>query len=180
VHGGQDHAPARQVLGHQFGGDAAPRLIQRGQRFVQQPQGARGGDQARQRQPPPLPRRQLARLQIQQGRQLQPLDGRVHGGGRTAQPFDLKAQLLPRRALGLQTLVMAQQVKRCAPRRLGLDLAVRIVKNDRACIGPDKARHGAQQAGLARAIGPGQGRRLARRQGEGQVAEQPPLAARQA
>ncbi|KAK0330817.1 hypothetical protein LTR94_031348, partial [Friedmanniomyces endolithicus] len=42
-------------------------------------------------------------------------------------------------------------VTRRAPRRLGLDLAVRIVKNDRALIGPDEARHGAQQAGLARA-----------------------------
>ena len=64
VRGGHDHAAAGEMAAHQFGQPVLRRHVERRGRLVEQPQRPRHSDQPRDRQPPPLPGRQIGRRQV--------------------------------------------------------------------------------------------------------------------
>jgi hypothetical protein len=70
--------------------------------------------------------------------------------------------------------VVADHVQMFGAGRVGLD----IREQDLTGLGPQQTGHGAQQAGLARAVASGQGDRLAGGKLQVQPREQPPLSSR--
>ncbi len=96
---------------------------------------------------------------------------------RAAGPAGLEAQLLPGRAGGLQAVLVAQQMQAGAARRFRLQLARGAREPHRAGRGSHQSRDDPEQAGLARAVGSGQGHGLAGGELEGQVFEQHPPSA---
>jgi len=158
---------------HQQAQGRAPAGVQRGEGLVQQPQGPRRGDQPGEGEAAALSGRQLAHLEVEQGLQRQHIDRGGDPVGIGPGPAGVEIQLLAGPATGLQAVQMAQPVDVVRPglRRFTVD------EGDRSGVRADEAGQGAQQGGLACAIGPGQGHGLAGGYVEGQVAEQDAFAA---
>ena len=92
--------------------------------------------------------------------QLKRLGGLAHRGVRAAAPAGPEPQLFARRPRRFQPVGMALQVDARAA-RVG---RVQRAEPDLARLQPHQARHGPQQAGLARPVRPGQRARLPGRQ----------------
>jgi len=108
-------------------------------------------DEAGKRQTSPLPGRKPAHLQSQLARQPKAV-GRRQGRGlvRTA-PARLEQQFFPRRASRLQTIQVTQQMAVAPTRLAGIG---RTLEDDLPGGGAQQAGDGAQEAGLARPVGP--------------------------
>ncbi len=85
-------------------------------------------------------------------------------------------QVLGHRQIAFQSVEMAEPGEPAAP-GLGIVGGIRALPAHRSGIGPDQARHGAQQGGLAAAVAAGQGQQFALAQPEGQAIEHPPSTA---
>ena len=120
--------------------------------------------------------RELSHLQPRQTVQIQQCTGLASASLGTTGPLNLKQQLFPRRAGRLEPILVAQQVHPLAARIFGLQLTLRPLEPHVARMGPDQTGKGAQETGLARAIGPGQGHGLACRHTEVQSLKQEPFA----
>ena len=70
MRGGDDHAAAGEMAAHQLGQPILRRHVERRGRLVQQPDRPLHRDQPRDRQPPPLPGRQIGRRQVGERRQI--------------------------------------------------------------------------------------------------------------
>ena len=177
MHRGQDHAAAGHVRGHQGAEGMAMMGVQRRQGLVQQPQRPGAGHQPRQGQAPPLTRRQLAHLKTGQNVQVEHVAGpgdarRVRPG-----PTRLEQEFGLGQAIGLEAVLMPGHVQGARARLVGLERAIRPMKDDGARGRTQKPRDGAQEAGLARPVAPRQRHGLARLQRETKPLEQQPVAA---
>ena len=79
--GHDDSAALTRCCAHQYGESSLGRRIQCRGRLVEQPERARGGHQARQRQAPPLPGREVRRRQVAQRLQADGREAPVLRGG---------------------------------------------------------------------------------------------------
>src|SRR6202021_23674 len=138
-------------------------------RRARHPTARRPRGEPRQRQPPPLSGGQMPHGEAQQTRQAEPLGRRQRAGVVAAGPADLELELVARRAADLQSVLVADEVDVGAPRLVRLERAALAEEGDLARCGRDEAGDGAQEAGLAGAVGTGQRHGLpgAQRQVEG-------------
>jgi hypothetical protein len=164
------------MLGHHRPERRALAGVQRGHRLVQQPQRSGTGRQPGQGQAATLAGRQAADFEVQQARQVEAPGRRASPVLAPAGPQGLEAQLLPGRAAGLETVLVAQQVQLFGPCGLGLDRPGLVLEADGPLRRPQQASDGAQQAGLAGPVSADQRRRFTRAQDQIQARKQPAFA----
>ena len=104
--GGDDDAAGRAMRPHQFGGQAAAGAVQRGERLVQQPEGAARQHQPRQAQPFLLAGGKIAAGKGPLARKPDPLQ---HGRYRAVRAIEMREefQLLANAQLRLDAVLMS-------------------------------------------------------------------------
>ena len=93
MRGGKEHAAAGQMRPHQLGQPCLRRNIECGGRLIEQPEPARNREQPRDRETPPLARREIGGREI--GKFVEPDGGKraLKGSGRPAQKLGPEFQV---------------------------------------------------------------------------------------
>ena len=176
--GGEDQAVGVEMAAHLVCEGRAPAGVQRGHRLVQQPQGARRSDQPAHGQAAALAGGQAADFKVQQGGEAESLDRIVHAALDMTQPVALEAQFFARRSAGLQSVLVTEEMGFAAARQPFVQrIAVAVMEGDLSRIRPQQAGDGAQQTGLACAIGARQHHGFAGLEAQVETLEQTTLAA---
>ena len=163
VRRGHDHAAGGEMAAHQLGQPRLRRRVERRGRLVEQPDRPLDRDQPRDRQPPPLPGRQIGRRQVGERGEL---DRRQRGRRRRRRPPEIlgpELQVFGDRQRRLQRVLVAEIMRllgdACAS-------ASPPVEREPPAGEPHQPGDHAQQRGFAGAVAAGHQQRLAAVDGE--------------
>ncbi len=154
--------------------------IQPGEGLVEQPQIARNGDQARQRQAPPLAGRERAHVERKKATQTEALGGCGGVFLGPAGPGDLKRQFGAGASRAVEAVLVSDEVTVAVAGLLRIEGPGRGSEGHSSTERSEQSGDRAQEAGLAGSVGTCHRQRLAGGQLERQVGEQHPLASLQA
>ena len=154
--GGEDETALGEVPRHEGGERRLGSGVERGRRFIEQPERPFDGDQARDREPPPLAGGQIGGRQMGDGAKADGRERRFRSRFAAAQKLRPKGQILAHRQRRFQGVEMAEIMGLLADS----ELRIAPLKRQPPACHEHQPRHQAQQRRLPRPVGPADDQRL--------------------